>query len=107
MAAHVTQAETENSELLKAPGKRSKLFFFLFFLGGAAGRGGVWGGQRCSGLVAECRPAGEMGGRPRLPPCQEIQGASTRCKGRTPVVPYHEVVAPCDITKGRSEKGSS
>lgn len=57
MSAHVTRAETENSELLKAPGKRSKLFFFFLF-GGAAGRGG----QRCSqgggNGVSTCRRDG-------------------------------------------------
>lgn len=54
MAAHVTQAETENSELLKAPGKRSKLFFYLFFWRSSRKGGGndAAGGRRSVDLQA-------------------------------------------------------
>lgn len=52
MAAHVTRAETENSELLKAPGKRSKLFFFWRSSGRGGGVNDAAGGQRSVDLQA-------------------------------------------------------
>lgn len=52
MAPHVTQAESEHGELLKASGKRRKVLF-LFWRGSRKGGGADAGGRcRCKGAGA-------------------------------------------------------